>query len=523
MSIRRFIAPTARQAMKEIRDELGADAMILSNRKTEYGVEIVALANGDIAHLTASAVTQKTEWPEITADEWTQSVEEDHYMQPMEPLPREVKAAQHAKPSSQPINRPGQALQFQPKTSGQPAVSRHPGKLAQPKSLPPTKPFPQSEPLPLAEPFPQPEPLLQARPLPQAKPLPQAQAVRPLEAQPAQPIVEQENIISEIKSIGTMLRQQFAALYWNDVQLRDPQRAGLLRKMLNAGFSTLLAHQLLDKMPAGKVQGELWIKQVLKRNLQVSGKADDIIEKGGVYALIGPTGVGKTTTTAKLAARAVVRYGADKVALLTTDSYRIAAYEQLKIYGKILGVAVHAVKDTDDLRLTLSALRHKHLVLIDTVGMGQRDERVCDQNEMFDAVGVKCLLLLNATSGGETLEDVVRMYRSNKVIGCIATKLDEAVNLGTMLDVAVRHRLMMHYMTNGQRVPEDLHLINADYLLHRALKHAEEKTPFTLRELDFPLLMAEEGPLQTPIKKAMPNNARAAGAGASGREISCAH
>jgi flagellar biosynthesis protein FlhF len=333
-----------------------------------------------------------------------------------------------------------------------------------------------------------------------AQPPETPRAASPAKAPPAQaapqpaadkPVMQvQESIINEIKSMGAMLQQQFAALYWNDVQLRDPQRAGMLRKLLNAGFSTLLAHQLLEKMPSGKEQGEQWIKQVFKRNLQVADKADDIIAKGGVYALIGPTGVGKTTTTAKLAARAVVRYGADKVALLTTDSYRIAAYEQLKIYGKILGVAVHAVKDTDDLRLTLSALRHKHLVLIDTVGMGQRDERVVSQNEMFDATGVKCLLLLNATSGGDTLEDVVRMYRSNKVVGCIPTKLDEAANLGTVLDVAVRHRLVMHYMANGQRVPEDLHLANVDYLLHRAFKPAEEKTPFTLRDLDFPVMMA---------------------------------
>lgn len=471
MSIRKFIAPTTRQAMKEIRDELGPDAMILSNRQTERGVEIVAIANGDFAHLTTGAAAQKTEWPEITADEWTKSVEEDHFVQPVRPLAQ-----------TGPSIQPRQPLQFQHKAA-EPAGSsqhsgplhlsgalRHPGKLPQPEHAP------------------------------QARTAPQANSIRPAEAQPgpamskkedsAQENSGQENILSEIKSMSAMLQQQFAALYWNDVQLRDPQRAGLLRKMLNAGFSTLLARQLLDKMPAGEVQGESWIKQVFKRNLQVAGKADDIIAKGGVYALIGPTGVGKTTTTAKLAARAVVRYGADKVALLTTDSYRIAAYEQLKIYGKILGVAVHAVKDTDDLRLTLSALRHKHLVLIDTVGMGQRDERVGDQNEMFDATGVQCLLLLNATSGGDTLEDVVRMYRSNKVVGCIPTKLDEAVNLGTVLDVAVRHRLVMHYMANGQRVPEDLHPINLDYMLHRALKPAEEKTPFTLRELDFPVLMA---------------------------------
>ncbi len=455
MSIRKFIAPTTRQAMKEIRDELGSDAMILSNRQTEQGgVEIIAVAHGDIDHLTGGAA-QKTEWSGITADEWSRSVAEAHPVQP-------------ARPAARPATQPDSGIQIGQAPRLGPGASRHPGKLPQPEPAAP----------------------------------PQAEAARPAAVlHPAPDTAAQAHILSEIKSMSAMLQQQFAALYWNDVQLRDPQRAGLLRKMLNAGFSTLLARQLLDKMPASGVQGESWIKQVFKRNLQVAGKADDIVSKGGVYALIGPTGVGKTTTTAKLAARAVVRYGADKVALLTTDSYRIAAYEQLKIYGKILGVAVHAVKDADDLRLTLSALRHKHLVLIDTVGMGQRDERVGDQNEMFDAAGVQCLLLLNATSGGDTLEDVVRMYRSDRVVGCIPTKLDEAVSLGTVLDVAVRHRLVMHYMANGQRVPEDLHPINLDYLLHRALKPVQEKTPFTLRELDFPVLMA---------------------AGAAGKEAPCA-
>ncbi|MDP2805820.1 MAG: hypothetical protein Q8O24_07735 [Gallionellaceae bacterium] len=196
---------------------------------------------------------------------------------------------------------------------------------------------------------------------------------------------------------------------------------------------------------------------------------DDIITKGGVYALIGPTGVGKTTTTAKLAARAVVQHGAEKVALLTTDFYRIAGYEQLKIFGKVLGVEVHTARDTDDLRLTLSALRHKHLVLIDTEGMGQYAKGVGDQNKMFDAADVQCLLLLNATSSGDTLEEVVRMLRSKKVIGCIVTKLDEAANIGTVAEIAVRHRLTMHYMTNGRQVPEDLHLITPNLKLEEVL------------------------------------------------------
>lgn len=396
MNIRKFIAPTARQALRDIRNELGGEAVILSNRKVDAGVEIIALANEEITQMTDSVVREKAQG------------------------------------------------------------TRQKEQMARPP-----------------------------------------------------PLAPESSILSEIKSMHSMLQQQIAALSWNEVQQRDPHAAGLLCRMLNAGFSAQLARQLLDKMPAGKTQGESWVNQVLKRNLRVAGEEDDIVVKGGVYALIGPTGVGKTTTTAKLAARAVVRYGADKVALLTTDSYRIGAYEQLKIYGKILGVAVHAVKGTEDLRLTISSLRDKHLVLIDTVGMGQRDERVGDQNEMFDAAGVLRFLLLNAASGGDTLDDVVRMYHSDKVIGCIPTKLDEAVNLGAVLDVVVRHRLVMHYMTNGQCVPEDLHPINLDYLLHRALKPAERKTPFTLHEMEFPVFMAAEGSL-TPAR-GMPTGARPSG------------
>lgn len=430
MNIRKFIAPTAREALREIRSELGEEAVILSNRKTEQGVEIHAMANDEMVRMSAASGSV--------------------LKHPAKPQPAEIAGAyQMHEPDDEPFLKLGNKA-----------------KLAVP-SLKPAVP-PES---------------------PVVEETPSGKVAQPFIATP----VGEAAILGEIKSMHSMLQKQIETLSWNNVQQRDPQRAGLLRRMINAGFSTLLARQLLDKMPGGNEKGESWIKNVLKRNLRVAGAADDIVVKGGVYALIGPTGVGKTTTTAKLAARAVVRYGADKVALLTTDSYRIGAYEQLKIYGKILGVAVHAVKGADDLRLTLAALRHKHLVLIDTVGMGQRDERVSEQSDMFDAAGVQRLLVLNSTSGGDTLEDVVRMYYSNKVIGCIATKLDEAANLGAVLDVVVRHRLVMYFMANGQRVPEDLHLVNIDILLHRAFKSAEEKTPFTLEALEFPTIMAEAG------------------------------
>ncbi|TAJ81084.1 MAG: flagellar biosynthesis protein FlhF [Gallionellaceae bacterium] len=307
----------------------------------------------------------------------------------------------------------------------------------------------------------------------------------------ATPAAEQAGILSEIKTMHNMLKEQMACMAWSDMQQRDPKRSTLMRDMINVGFSPALSRQLLDKMP---VNGDsAWVRRILAHNIRTASAADDVVTRGGVYALVGPTGVGKTTTTAKLAARAVVRYGADKVALITTDSYRIGAHEQLKIYGKILGATVHAVRDTEDLKLTLSGLKHKHLVLIDTMGVGQRDSRVAGQAEMFDAAGVRRLLLLNATSAGGTLDDVVRMYHGSGVVGCIPTKLDEAVTLGTVLDVVVRHKLTMHYIASGQRVPEDLHEVNLDYLLHRAFKAGAKPTAFAMQELEFPAFMAGSG------------------------------
>lgn len=387
--MKKYKAKSSRDALRMVRLELGADAVILSNNKVEGGVEIVAIAHKDLALMTQ----------------------------------------------------------------------------------PPEKPTPVPQ---------------------NAKPVTQSQA-SVVQQQPAQPWVqpEQQKVLSEIKLMRDMMQEQIACLSWSDMQHRDPQRARLLRNLLSAGFSPALSRLLLDKMPANA--NVAWVQKVLEHNLRVAAQKEDVVASGGAVALIGPTGVGKTTTVAKLAARAVVRFGASKVALLTTDSYRIGAYDQLRIYGKILGVPVHAVRDTADLRLTLSALKHKHLVLIDTIGMGQRDNRVPEQASMFDETGVQRLLLLNASSSGDTLDDVVRKYYSPGVIGCIPTKLDEAATLGAVLDVAIRHKLTLHYVANGQRVPEDLHEVNLEYLLHRALRLPSKTEPFALQELDLPALMAGAG------------------------------
>jgi flagellar biosynthesis protein FlhF len=304
------------------------------------------------------------------------------------------------------------------------------------------------------------------------------------------------SVLKEIKSMRTALEQQLFSLNWNVQERGGSSRAHVLRNLLAAGFSTPLVNALLEQLSehgdGGNSEEDAMkrARTALIRNLGAISSEDEILDKGGIYALVGPTGVGKTTTTAKLAARCVVRHGADRLALLTTDGYRIGGHEQLRIYGKILGVTVYAVKDAQDLTLALNELRGKHMVLIDTVGVGQRDQMVVEQIAMFAGCGteVKRLLLLNASSNLHTLNEVAEAYGGHGLAGAIITKLDEAVVTGSALDIAIRHRLPLYYVAQGQRVPEDLELANPQRLVDLALDNSSASPDFGLPDT-FPLVM----------------------------------
>ena len=298
-------------------------------------------------------------------------------------------------------------------------------------------------------------------------------------------------VMEEIRSLRKMVEQHLAGFAWGETARSEPIKTEILRQMLDAGFSPRLARDLLAGLPR-ELNAEKaldWARAAANRALRTTDGENDIIDRGGVYALVGPTGVGKTTTAAKLAARCVLHHGANKMALITTDGYRIGEHEQLRIYGRILGVPVYLVKDAEDLQQTLANLTRKHMVLIDTIGMSQRDRMVEEQIAMFGRGGVRRLLLLAATGRGDTLDDVVRAYGPD-IAGCILSKVDEAVSLATALDVIIRHQLPLHYVSNGQRVPEDLHSPNRVYLLHRAFKDLPESSPHRLHGLEPRLMMA---------------------------------
>ena len=408
MNVKKFSANTSREAWRLVRDALGPDAVILSNKTVNGVVEILALASEDMSSLATPATDKEPALSESTLAAFSAK--------------RRVDQDQAA----------GLA-----------------GAL---------------------------------------------ESARASALADAGSGAELKEVMSEIRSMRGMLEAQLAEISWSSEQKREPVKAAVLREMLAAGFSASLARFLTQKAPAGGTaeSGLSWIKTVLARNLSIIDDESEILEKGGVFALVGPTGVGKTTTTAKLAARCVMRHGPGKLALITTDGYRIGGYEQLRIYGKILGVMVHSVKDEADLRIALDELRGKHTVLIDTVGVSQRDKMVAEQVAMLSGAGtpIKRLLCLSATSTGETLSEVVRAYQGDGLAGCIMTKLDEAATIGNVLDVVIRQKLNLYYVANGQRVPEDLHVANQHYLVDRAFKLKRETAPFQFQDEELPLVVA---------------------------------
>ena len=277
-------------------------------------------------------------------------------------------------------------------------------------------------------------------------------------------------LLAELRSMKGLIEERFSALAFMEKLQRRPGEARLTQKLLDCGFSPALIKKLAAGLTDDAGDETAWATQVLERNLR-AGEADvGIDSQGGVFALIGATGVGKTTTTAKIAAAFAARHGAANLGLITLDAYRVGAHEQLRAYGRILGVPVHTAHDRASLEDLLELLGAKKMVLIDTAGMAQRDSRTRELLDMLSHRSIQRLLVVNAASQGETIEDVLVAYKAASCAGIVLSKIDEAVKLGPALDAAIRHKLKIVGVANGQRVPEDWHRLSASALVQRAMR-----------------------------------------------------
>lgn len=294
-----------------------------------------------------------------------------------------------------------------------------------------------------------------------------------------------EQVRSELRDLRGLLQQQVAGLAWGELGRRHPLGASLLRKLVVLGLSPALGREIVEDLPlqSDPLQGWRQCLALLARRIPVDG--DSILRRGGVVALVGPSGAGKTTVIAKLATRYVLEHGPEHVALLTTDNHRVGAQTQLRSFGKIIGVPVWSAGSGEELDRALEQVCDRRLVLIDTAGLSHRDRRLSEQLELLQSGGrrARIFLVLSATTQHRDLEQVVASYRPVSPAGCIITKLDEAMSLGPALSVAAGFRLPVTYVSDGQRVPEDLSPAKAHSLVSRAVALAGREPEDRLDEL----------------------------------------
>ncbi|VAW56679.1 Flagellar biosynthesis protein FlhF [hydrothermal vent metagenome] len=279
----------------------------------------------------------------------------------------------------------------------------------------------------------------------------------------------------ELKSLRVMIENQQVLGEWGDMVSKHPLRISLYKRLNALGLNQTLCKHLADKLDDLK-NVEQAIQVALKQLVhEIPIANDEILTHGGVFAMVGPTGVGKTTTIAKLAARFVIQHGQRSVALISTDTYRIGAHEQLMTYGRLLSVPVHVANDTNTLQQLLHNLHDKKLILIDTAGMSQRDINISEQFSHLShpLMAIKSYLVLSANAQESTLDEVLSVFKKANPAACILTKLDEAGSLGGVISAVVKHQLPIAYVSHGQKVPEDIEFAGARNLVDEALQYAK--------------------------------------------------
>jgi flagellar biosynthesis protein FlhF len=408
MKIKRFFAKDMRQAIRNVREELGPDAVILSNRKLNGGIEIVSAIDYDESLFSnMSAAADKGKQESLSREQQNQVVDSDN---------------------------------------GNDTIGAAAANTAAPAEW-------MEDPMLI-------------------------------------------HMKQELKHLRGVLENQLSQFSQSDLQRRDPERAATIQRLEQLGIDIDLSQEIASMLPAGLDTEQGWRQSLGLLSHQIDVTDDDILSRGGVVALVGPTGVGKTTSVAKLAARYSLRHGNRQVALISTDSYRIGAQEQLLNFGRILDVPTYAVNDATELSERLRDLADKRLVLIDTAGMSQRDIHLSEQLQTLNdsSCQIRTYLVMASNTQASTMQDVMRSFSKASLEGCILTKIDETTSLGGALSTIMRYQLPVAYVSDGQRVPEDMHPARAHSLVSRAVSMMQEQE-----------MMLERHPNPTIINRKMAN------------------
>jgi flagellar biosynthesis protein FlhF len=422
MRIQRFIAKDMRTALAQVRDGLGPDAVILSSGRIGSEVEVVAAMDMEVGRMAeaalAAAPAKSAIHPSFARhpDSVEARVERAVRGQPVERTPAATAPAAAA-PAAAPARRASSQIS---------------------ETLAPV----------IATPAP-----------------PAAAAVSNASGDAA---------LAEMKDIRRMLEAQLATLAWNDMTRRSPIQAAMLKELAQLGITQDLSNSLIRKIPRelSFSAARRFALATVARTIQVTG--DRWLEKGGTVAFAGPAGAGKTTLLAKLAARWVLRHGPRRVAIVSADSVRIGAHEQMHMLGRLLGVTTHNVYDVAELPELLYELRGCQFIMIDTAGTSPRDPELARRLRLLNNLqaSIETSLVLPASTQAGAIDEVVQRFALAKPSSCVLTKVDEAVSLGGVLSALIRHKLPAAYISDGQRVPEDLSPARSHVLVSRAVEIA---------------------------------------------------
>jgi flagellar biosynthesis protein FlhF len=449
MKIKRFQAVDMRQALRQVRDELGADAVILSNRKIDDGIELVAAVDFDEAAFAAQEEAQAEANAVVEAGVGASKPQQPAASELAEGYNWRGGAADHrgSRQNVQPIKAKPATRQAEPgrqrqRNGGEPVSA---GQINVVHSSAPEK-----------------------------------TAQSPRKAVHSDK-GEADNVVllemrREMESIRRMMRNEFSLLGWEDMGRKQPDTQELFRRLMSLDLSADLCHGLARKVEEIGDVDKSWRKALAILAASLPVFQGNILDEGGVVALVGPTGVGKTTSIAKLAARFCLRHGNRHLGLITADGYRLGGQDQLIQYARLLDVPVRSANTLKDLEIALNAFADKRLILVDTAGMSQRDARLQEQLAFLnsDHRQVRTFLALASNTQQAALEQAIMAFGQVKPEGCIITKVDEAASLGGVFSALIRQGMPLAYIADGQKVPEDLHLPRTQALVNRAVNMSQQ-------------------------------------------------
>jgi len=487
VNVKRYVARTAKEALSQVRADLGADAIVLANRPVAGGVEILAMAEaalpGQAAAPTPVARAAASKSRVATPDGGPMStVDFQTYVRERQQRRGQAELAADGADGGAPAGRSDARAQgvTDARAQGGADVRAHGGTDALPRGGIDMRAQGGIEVRPDAGADRRTDAGIDARTRRDGDPGGGADGTAAL--------------MAELRAMRGFIAEQIESVSWFEGVRRRPAQARLLRWLLRAGFSASLSRTLVGRLPAdlGDAESERWLHEALRQDLPCAAPAQTIFDEGGVFALLGPTGVGKTTTAAKIAAQFALRHGAQSIGLITADVYRVGAQDQLRTFGRLLGVPVHVAHDVAGLTDFLQLFMNRKLVLIDTAGVGQRDERVRELLAALSSTSVRRVLVVDAAMQAEAIDEVATAYQADRAAGVVLSKVDEAVQLGGALDCLIRRRLALQGVADGQRVPEDWHRPDAGALIERALACAGDArpTPFSFDDAELAMLMA---------------------------------